>query len=144
MFWLLVDTRWWTVCSVAIGLGRLDTLVTSVPYWHIMGIKVFLTPSYYNDVIMGAMALQERKHQSSMSLAFGRGIHRCPVNFPHKGPVTRKMFPFDDDIMTYRYPYWIPTKEPHTSYTNISYMANVTKRSDMAIILPDLIFMTNR
>ena len=26
-------------------------------------------------------------------------IHRCPVNSPHKGPVTRKMFPFDDVIM---------------------------------------------
>ena len=24
-----------------------------------------------------------------------------PVNSPHKGPVTRKMFPFDDVIMTY-------------------------------------------
>ena len=27
------------------------------------------------------------------------GIHRWPVNSPHKGPVTRKMFPFDDVIM---------------------------------------------
>ena len=26
---------------------------------------------------------------------------RWPVNSPHKGPVTRKMFPFDDDIMGY-------------------------------------------
>ena len=40
-----------------------------------------------------------RKHQSSASLAFVRGIHRRPVNSPHKGPVTRKMFPFDDVIM---------------------------------------------
>ena len=28
-----------------------------------------------------------------------RGIHRRPVNSPHKWPVTRKMFPFDDVIM---------------------------------------------
>ena len=28
-----------------------------------------------------------------------RGIHRWPVNYPHKWPVTRKMFPFDDVIM---------------------------------------------
>ena len=28
-----------------------------------------------------------------------RGIRRGPVNFPHKWPVTRKMFPFDDVIM---------------------------------------------
>ena len=27
------------------------------------------------------------------------GIHRRPVNSPHKGPVTRKMFPFDDVIV---------------------------------------------
>ena len=41
----------------------------------------------------------QRKHQSSASLAFVWGIHRGPVNSPHKGPVTRKMFPFDDVIM---------------------------------------------
>ena len=49
----------------------------------------------------------QRKHQSSASLAFVWGIHRGPVNSPHKGPVTRKMFPFDDVIMdeiTYQYP----------------------------------------
>ena len=27
------------------------------------------------------------------------GIHRRPVISPHKWPVTRKMFPFDDVIM---------------------------------------------
>ena len=41
----------------------------------------------------------QRKHQSSASLAFVRGIHRRPVNSPHKWPVTRKMFPFDDVSM---------------------------------------------
>ena len=40
-----------------------------------------------------------RKHQSSASLAFVRGIHRWPVNSQHKWPVTRKMFPFNDVIM---------------------------------------------
>ena len=39
------------------------------------------------------------KRQSSASLAFVRGIHRRPVNSPHKWPVTRKMIPFDDVIM---------------------------------------------
>ena len=29
-------------------------------------------------------------------------IHRSPVNFPHKGPVTWKIFPFDDAIMLCR------------------------------------------
>ena len=36
---------------------------------------------------------------SSASLAFVRGIHRWPVDSPHKGPVTRKMLPFDDVII---------------------------------------------
>ena len=73
--------------------------------------------THYNDVIMGAIASQitsltivylivysdadRRKYQSSASLTFVRGIHRGPVNSPHKWPVTRKMFPFDDVIMTY-------------------------------------------
>ena len=41
----------------------------------------------------------QRKHQSSVSLAFVRVIHRWPVNSPHKGPITWKMFPFDYVIM---------------------------------------------
>ena len=64
---------------------------------------------HYNDVIMGAIASQitslmtvystvysdadQRKHQSPASLSF------VTVNFPHKWPVTRKIFPFDDVIM---------------------------------------------
>ena len=39
------------------------------------------------------------KHQSSASPAFVRGIHRWPVHSPHKWPVTRNMFPFDDVII---------------------------------------------
>ena len=71
---------------------------------------------HYSDVIMGTMASQitsltivystiysgadQRQYQSSVSLAFVRGIHRWLVNSPHKGPVTRKRFPFDDVIMS--------------------------------------------
>ena len=44
----------------------------------------------------------QRKHQSSASLALEWEIHRGPVNSPHKWPVTRKMFPFDDVIMMIR------------------------------------------
>ena len=50
----------------------------------------------YSTIYSGA---DQRKHQSSASMAFVRGIHRGPVNSPHKWPVTRKMFPFDDVIM---------------------------------------------
>ena len=87
-------------------------LISCLKYQELLMSSAF---KHYNDVIMGAMSSQtpaswlfaqsfflgadQRKHQSSASLAFVRGIHRCPVNSPHKGPVTRKMFPFDDVIM---------------------------------------------
>ena len=50
----------------------------------------------YSTVYSGA---DQRKHQNSASLAFVWGIHRWPVNSPHKWPVTRKNFQFDDVIM---------------------------------------------
>ena len=56
----------------------------------------------YSTVYSGA---DQRKHESSASPAFVRGIHRWPVNSPHKGPVTWKMFPFDDVIMKTERPY---------------------------------------
>ena len=68
-----------------------------------------------NDVVMSTMGSQitgftidylivcsgtnQRQHQSSASQAFVRGIYRWQVDSPHKGPVTRKMFTFDDVIM---------------------------------------------
>ena len=50
----------------------------------------------YSNIYSGA---DQSKHQSSASLVFVRRIHRGPVNSPHKWPVTRNMFPFDDVIM---------------------------------------------
>ena len=89
--------------------------ITSMPIAVIINIMII----HYNDVIMGARASQItsltivystvysdadlREHQSSASLAFVRGIHWWPVNSPHKWPVTREMFPFDDVMMYYSY-----------------------------------------
>ena len=50
----------------------------------------------YSSVYSGA---DQNKHKRSASLDFLRGIHRWPVNSPHKGPVTWKMFSFDDVII---------------------------------------------
>ena len=77
-----------------------------------------LSRTHYNDVIMDVMVSQitsltivystafsgadQRKHQSSASLAFVRRIHHSPL----KWPVTRKMFPFDDVIMQRPYSKW--------------------------------------
>ena len=84
---------------------------------EILNTYVKISFFHYNDIIMSAMTCQitsltivystaysgahQRKHQSSVSLAFVRGIHRWPVNSLHKGPIMRKMFPFDDVIMSY-------------------------------------------
>ena len=91
-------------------------IVYHIVLFHIW-IEIF--QAHYCDVIMTTMVSQitsltivysivysdadQRKHQSSASLAFVRGIHRRPVNSPHKGPVTRKKFPFDDVIMQLLY-----------------------------------------
>ena len=50
----------------------------------------------YSTIYSGS---DQGKHQSSASLAFVWGIHRWPVNSPHKWPVTRKMFSFHEVIM---------------------------------------------
>ena len=84
--------------------------------WHSMNnIACKYNTVHYSDVIMSAMASQitgvstvcsivcsgaeQKKHQSSASVGFVRGIHKWPVVGPHKGPETRKMLPFDDVLM---------------------------------------------
>ena len=65
----------------------------------------------------------QRKHQSSASLTFVWGIHRWPVNSPHKGPVTRKMFPFDDVIIDCRHVILCPSNGPLSSdFARASFM----------------------
>ena len=68
-------------------------------------------PIHCRDAIMSAMAFQitgvpivcwgadQRKHHNSLPLPFVKLIHRSPADYPHKGPVTLKIFPFDDVIM---------------------------------------------
>ena len=54
----------------------------------------------YDSLHNRLFRLTRRKHQSSASLVFVWGIHRWPVNSPHRWPVTRIMFPVDDVIMS--------------------------------------------
>ena len=88
--------------------------------------------NHYNDIIMNVMASQitslaivyssvypgadQRKHQSSASLAFVPGIHRWPVNSPHKGPVTLNMFPFDDVILAWNENTSMNRTRPHVCH----------------------------
>ena len=121
---------------------------------------------HYNDVIMSTIASQitsltivystvysgadQRKHQNSASLTFVRGIHRGSGNSPHKGPVTRKMFPFDDVIMltprcdtqnkNFRYPLpkWYAISIASTINTdiciNVYVLQNVNTDNDISVI----------
>ena len=113
--WLNINRVLWhsprkfhTQCSRYLSLTWVWTY-----FWFVIAPHLPGTNEY--DVILGAIASQitnltivfstvyldtdQRNHQSSASLAFLRGIHRSPVNSPHKWPVTRKNFPFDDVIM---------------------------------------------
>ena len=103
----------WCNCNNMKGLIRYWVNCNNVNGWN--GSVSRGLQRHYNDVIVGAIASQiisltivysivysdanQRKHQSSVSLAFVRGIHRSPVNSLHKWPVTREMFPFDDVIL---------------------------------------------
>ena len=72
-----------------------------------MGAKAFQITSLKIVYSTVYSSVDHRKHQSSASLAFVRGIHRWPMNSPHKWPVTRKMFPFDDVIMNLKTLLWL-------------------------------------
>ena len=106
------------ICSFPLALlstymiGNIFGIVTiCMKHWSrsqnivAMVLQLIVTSScHYNDVIVSRLASQitslmivystvysgadQRKHQSSASLAFLRGIYRWPVNFLHKGPVT--------------------------------------------------------
>ena len=87
---------------------------------YLFSRDILLTFSHYDDVIRSTIASQiisltivyspvysgvnQRKYQSSASQAFVRGIYRWPANSAHKGPVTQKMFPFDDVFLLILYP----------------------------------------
>ena len=104
----VIIIEWWIINLMKISCFCARSLEIN------QSLHPIYTP-HYGAVIMGAIASQitsltivystvysdadQRKHQNSASLAFVWGIHRGPVNSPHKWPVTRKMLPFDDVIM---------------------------------------------
>ena len=63
--------------------------------WHnneLHGISNHLFPFVHSTICSDA---DQRKHQSFASLAFASGIHWSPVDSPHKGSVTWKIFLVD-------------------------------------------------
>ena len=89
--------------------------ITMTSWWARWRFKSPASRLFTQSFLQGA---DQRKHQNSASMAFVRGIHWWQVNSPHKGPVTRKMFPFDNDTMTTKstklYSLGVPTKKGNT------------------------------
>ena len=132
MYWM---TFWWSFrWSFLFWSDYIFILKCSPRYF----MQKTLYKTHYNDVIMGAMASQitslttvystvysgadQKESQSSASLAFVQGIHSWPVNSPHKGPVMRKMFPFDDIILLQYYLEFIRTGDISVVHWTLFYV----------------------
>ena len=116
-----IHTIWWSIHGDYLIYQLISVISSRLTYickwwrieywlhwWSPTQRQLFFCLPHYDDVIMGAMASQitrltivysavysgavQSKHQSSAPLAFVWGIHRGPVNSPHKWPVTRKCF----------------------------------------------------
>ena len=109
--WDTAHAWWWPL------LGSLHRyLITPVKVMQL--VTTSHNCCHFNDVMISAMVSQLtsvsivysavcsytdcRKRQSPASLAFVMGIHRSPVISPHKWPVAREKFPFDDVIMGHK------------------------------------------
>ena len=113
------SVRKWIGSSLCLCCRRKSTqrgpgIITQSVFSKIFTINRIRHPIFrhYSDVKMSAMASQitavptncllRRRSKKTSKLrvtAFVRGIHRSSVDSHHKGPVTRKTFPFDDVIM---------------------------------------------
>ena len=104
----MVHRGMWDLCIVGYGNA-----------WYVVGLWIWSTGYaagyHYDDVTWTSWVSNHRsfhclfnslcgptskKHQSPRYWPFVRGIHRWPVNSPHRGPVTHKKLPFDDVTMT--------------------------------------------
>ena len=111
--------------------------------------------THCSDVIMSKMVYQitsltivystfysgadQRKHQTSASLALVRGIHRWPMNSPHKWPVTRKMSRFDN-VITLRWRHngrdSVSNHQPHDCLLNHLFRRRSKKKSKVRVTGP--------
>ena len=94
------------VCETVVIFLRLDVLICRVIMkdytslqWRLNDHDGVSNHQPHDCLLNRNSGADRRKHQSSTSLAFVWGIHRGPMNSPHKWPVTRTMYPFDDVIM---------------------------------------------
>ena len=87
-------------CIIADNALNISVVMSSSAMILTLSEKCYLRKFYhYNDVIMSAMASQIASLTIVYSSVYSGADQRKPVNSPHKWPVTRKIFPFDDVIM---------------------------------------------
>ena len=81
--WANVLTNSWPIQDLCKEAGlSISDFIMSATASQITDISVV-----YSTICSG---VDQRKHQGSASLTFESGIHRWPVDSPHKGSVTRK------------------------------------------------------
>ena len=83
----LVDSCDLVFGAALLAIGQWYNFHCSEVIMSMMASQITTLPIVYSSVYSGA---DQRKHQSSVSLVFVRGIHRWPVNSLHRGLVTWK------------------------------------------------------
>ena len=84
------NSLWDIICIInRIATARICREITKLTLMSVMASQITSLSIVCSNIYPGA---GQKKHQSSASLVFVRGIHRWPVNSPYKGPVTRKIF----------------------------------------------------
>ena len=78
--------------------GSCICLIESLVEFHLIAVVVIIAGILMPLFLFWTTRLGFLGRSSSVSLAFVLGIHQWTVDSPHKGPVTRKMFSFDEVI----------------------------------------------
>ena len=87
--WLALDVYWTISKNVVSGVIAARAIHYSDVIMYVIASQITGVSIVCSTVCSGTY---QRNHQSSASLAFVRGIHRWPVDSPHKGPVTWTCF----------------------------------------------------
>ena len=90
-----IRSVWWRACG--------DSALTLSDYtlqWRHNGRHSVSNHQPLDCLLKRLFRRRSKKTSQPRVTGLGAGIHRGPVNSPHQGPVTRKMFPFDDVITT--------------------------------------------
>ena len=95
-----------------------------------MAFKITSVSIVCSTICVGPV--RNKKHQSCVPLAFVWGIHRSPVNFPHKGSVTRNCFHLMTSSWKYVFIYLLSVQNFHI---NVRYLWYYQKLGDFKLTI---------